>query len=84
MTDHATTRTHSLHVVEPRAAGLDVHKLQLTVWLREQGVEAAAIEGAGICWEPPYTTPRSNRRGCGSRCFTRSKARCGDSQCETS
>ncbi len=30
MTDHATTRTHSLHVVEPRAAGLDVHKLQLT------------------------------------------------------
>ena len=30
MTDHTTTRTHSLHVVEARAAGLDVHKLQLT------------------------------------------------------
>ena len=30
MTDHTTARTHSLHVVEARAAGLDVHKLQLT------------------------------------------------------
>ena len=84
MTDHATARTDFLQVVEPRAAGLDVHKLQLTAttllcqpgggtppsakrqfrttpaglaalnaWLLEQGVEAVAMEGTGIYWEPP-------------------------------
>ena len=74
-----------LHVVRPRAAGLDVHKMaitatvrlcepgqglprmatrefsalpkglrELTAWLCEHGVTAAAMEGTGIYWLAPY------------------------------
>ena len=79
-----------MHVVEPYAAGLDVHKLQITAstrlcdpaggaplcatrafatdpagllemtqWLNEQGVQAVAMEGTGVYWEPPYTALES-------------------------
>ncbi len=73
-----------LHVVHARAAGLDVHKMEITAtvrlcggggepacetrrfdalapglsaladWLRGHGVEAAAMEAAGVYWETPF------------------------------
>ena len=42
-------RTDTLYVVEPRAAGLDVHKLQLTAWLLKQDVEAVASKREPNC-----------------------------------
>ena len=79
-----------MHVVEPLAAGLDVHKLQITAsirlcppaageplcatrefattpdglaeltdWLLDQQVDAVAMEGTGVYWEPPYTALES-------------------------
>ena len=79
-----------MHVVEPLAAGLDVHKLQITAstrlcrpdggeplcatrefattphglaeltdWLVDQQVDAVAMEGTGVYWEPPYTALES-------------------------
>ncbi|MCY3671644.1 MAG: IS110 family transposase [Alphaproteobacteria bacterium] len=90
MTRNASVQTDLLHVVEPRAAGLDIHKLQvtastrlcppdggeplgatrefrttpaglaeMTAWLLGQGVEAAAMEGTGIYWEPPFAALES-------------------------
>lgn len=90
MTRNTSVQADFLHVVEPRTAGLDVHKLQVTAstrlclpaggeplgatrefrttpgglaemaaWLREQGVEAAAMEGTGIYWEPPFAALES-------------------------
>lgn len=90
MTHTASVQADLLHVVEPRAAGLDVHKLQVTAstrlcmvdggeplgatrefrttpaglaemnaWLLEQGVDAAAMEGTGIYWEPPFAALES-------------------------
>lgn len=80
-----TIEPDQMHVVEPRAAGLDVHKMQVTAslrlcqqpgptpvcisrefsalpdglreltgWLQQHGVGAAAMEGTGIYWLAPY------------------------------
>ena len=90
VTHTASVQADLLHVVEPRAAGLDVHKLPVTAstrlcmldggeplgatrkfrttpaglaemnaWLLEQGVDAAAMEGTGIYWEPPFAAVES-------------------------
>ena len=75
----------TMHVACPRAAGLDVHKMQVTAsvrlcapgggaartatrtfsalphglreltdWLRDHGVTAAAMEGTGVYWKAPF------------------------------
>ncbi len=77
-------KTEGLHVVRPRAAGLDVHRMEITAtvrlcegegepvvetrcfstlpsgleemvaWLTGHGVEAAVMEGTGVCWQAPF------------------------------
>ena len=76
-------RPDAMHVAHARAAGLDVHKMQITAsvrlcepggllaatrqfnalpgglrdltrWLREHRVTAAAMEGTGIFWKAPF------------------------------
>ena len=78
-------RTDTLHVVDPRAAGIDVHNMQITAsvricapgggqpkietrtfealargidemvaWMLEHKVNAAVMEGTGICWVAPF------------------------------
>ena len=102
-----------MHVVEPLAAGLDVHKLQITAgtrrcppdggeplcatcefattsaglaaltdWLLDQQVDAVAIEGRGVYWEPPHTALES--AGLRVSLYNAQQVKHCDSQCEVS